>query len=213
MAISVRAAGAACVVLCVLSAAAPAPAPDSNGSPPLALTTTSPTIAAALPQAPAFFVLGDRTPEPATEPPSIDADTADTADAAGSAPERATEETAATGDDAHCLAVAVYYESRGEPLAGQMAVAHVILNRMHSGRFADSVCGVIRQPGQFSFVHRSFAPAANADWTKAVAVARAALAGEGASHAKGALYFHASYVAPGWGRAEVATIGHHVFYR
>jgi len=208
MAISVRAAGAACVALCVLSAAAPAP--DIDGSPPLAPTTTNRTIVAALPQAPAFFVLGDRAPAPAAEPPSTDADIAD---AAGPAPERATEETAATGDDAHCLAVAVYYESRGEPLAGQMAVAHVILNRVHSGRFADSVCGVIRQPGQFSFVHRSFAPAANADWTKAVAVARAALAGEGASHAKGALFFHASYVAPGWGRSEVATIGHHVFYR
>src|SRR3546814_1697830 len=51
-----------------------------------------------------------------------------------------------------CLAGAVYFESRGESLAGQLAVAHVIINRAESGRFPSSYCGVVHQRSQFSFV-------------------------------------------------------------
>ncbi|MFL6765762.1 MAG: cell wall hydrolase, partial [Sphingomicrobium sp.] len=53
-----------------------------------------------------------------------------------------------------CLATGVYFEAKGEPLAGQLAVAKVIANRAQSGgRFPDSYCGVLFQRGQFSFVH------------------------------------------------------------
>ncbi|MGE3147060.1 MAG: cell wall hydrolase, partial [Pseudorhodoplanes sp.] len=61
--------------------------------------------------------------------------------------------SAETLDGEHeCLARAVYYESQGEPLTGQLSVAEVIINRSRSGRFASSICGVVRQAGQFSFV-------------------------------------------------------------
>lgn len=174
----------------------------------LAAAGEPPTIAqpAATPtsQAATYFVLGERD-EPATEQ-DANADDLDGAPA----------ETAAVAppasQDERCLAVAVYYESRGEPLAGQAAVARVILNRVASGRFASSVCGVIRQPGQFSFSH-SATPPANADWRVAQTVAHAAMSGEASGPAADALYFHASYVAPAWGRARIATIGHHIFYR
>jgi spore germination cell wall hydrolase CwlJ-like protein len=84
----------------------------------------------------------------------------------------------ATGDDeSECLARAVYWESRGEPLSGQLAVAEVVINRARSGRFAPTLCGVVRQPSQFSFVRRGYIPQppqASRDWHIAVAIARIA---------------------------------------
>jgi spore germination cell wall hydrolase CwlJ-like protein len=115
----------------------------------------------------------------------------------------------------HCLAVGVYYESKGEPLAGQLAVAEVILNRASSGRFARSVCGVLKQRGQFSFVRGGALPTPpnNAQWRKAMAVAQVARKDLWESPVDNALYFHARYVSPGWKRARVGTVGNHVFYR
>lgn len=115
----------------------------------------------------------------------------------------------------NCLAVGVYYESKGEPLAGQLAVADVILNRAASGRFPRSVCSVIKQRGQFSFVRRGSLPTppANAQWRKALAVAQVAQKDLWDSPVGEALYFHARYVNPGWKRPRVATVGNHIFYR
>ena len=115
----------------------------------------------------------------------------------------------------HCLAVGVYYESKGEPLAGQLAVAEVILNRAASGRFARSVCGVLTQRGQFSFVRGGVLPTPpnDAAWRRAMAVAQVARKDLWDSPVGDALYFHARYVSPGWKRARVGTVGNHVFYR
>ena len=114
-----------------------------------------------------------------------------------------------------CLAQGVYYESKGEPLEGQLAVAEVIINRARSGRFANSVCGVLTQRGQFSFVRGGVIPqpAGGAQWRTAVAIARVALDDAWDSRASNALFFHATRVSPGWNRARVASIGNHVFYR
>ena len=117
--------------------------------------------------------------------------------------------------DLACMAGAVYFESKGEPLAGQLAVAEVILNRAKSGRFPKSVCSVVTQPGQFSFVRGGRVPAVaqNRQYRTAVAVARVALADAWDSPASGAMYFHARRVAPSWNRVQVAAIGNHLFYR
>ncbi len=114
-----------------------------------------------------------------------------------------------------CLAAGVFYESKGEPLEGQLAVANVILNRVSSGRFARSVCGVLTQPSQFSFVRGGTVPTppANAQWRTAVAIARVARRGDWANPTPGAMYFHAARVSPGWNRPRVAQLGHHIFYR
>ena len=114
-----------------------------------------------------------------------------------------------------CMAVAVFYESKGEPLKGQMAVAHVILNRVDSPRFPSSVCGVVTQRSQFSFVRGGRLPSARpgGQWETAKAVARAAMADSWDSPVGGAMYFHATRVSPRWNRAKVATLGNHVFYR
>lgn len=113
----------------------------------------------------------------------------------------------------HCLANAVYFESRGEPIEGQLAVAQAILNRVESGRYASSICGVVNQPGQFSF-DRSRTPRGGRDWDTAQAIAK--IASENLWHdvAPQAMSFHATYVSPNWrGKTRVAQIGRHVFYK
>lgn len=121
----------------------------------------------------------------------------------------------APDEELNCLAIGVYYEAKGEPLAGQLAVAEVILNRAQSGRFPRSVCSVLTQRGQFSFVRggRLPAPPAGNAWAKAVAVAQVARKDLWESPVPDALYFHARYVKPSWRRARVGTVGNHVFYR
>ena len=117
--------------------------------------------------------------------------------------------------EAECLARGIYYESRTESLTGQLTVAEVIINRSRSGRFASSICGVLRQRGQFSFVRGGVIPAppANAHWRTAVAIARVAMEDLADGGAPRALFFHARRVNPGWRLTRVATVGNHVFYR
>jgi spore germination cell wall hydrolase CwlJ-like protein len=115
-----------------------------------------------------------------------------------------------------CLASTVYFESRSESLAGQLAVAHVVINRAESGRFAPTLCGVVHQRGQFSFVRGGRMPAINTagrQWRNAVAIAQIARNGSWKNQAPGALFFHATHVSPRWNRARVAQIDNHIFYR
>ena len=117
-----------------------------------------------------------------------------------------------------CLASAVYFESRGEPLEGQLAVAEVILNRVASGRFRGTVCDVVTQPSQFSFVRGGRIPEPNrasGAWARAVAIARIAMDNLHDVTGDQSLFFHATYVRPSWGRnsARIARIGNHIFYR
>ncbi|MGV2494653.1 cell wall hydrolase [Pelagerythrobacter aerophilus] len=117
-----------------------------------------------------------------------------------------------------CLAGAIYFESRGEPLAGQLAVAQVVINRANSGLFPSSYCGVVFQRAQFSFVRGGGMPhirRGSAAWERAKAVAHIAHEGLWESEAADSLYFHATYVKPSWSRSKQAraTIDTHVFYR
>jgi N-acetylmuramoyl-L-alanine amidase len=116
-----------------------------------------------------------------------------------------------------CLATGIYFESKGEPLAGQLAVGKVIANRAQSGgRFPGTYCGVLFQRGQFSFVHGGRLPSvphSNKQWQTAVAIAKIVDEDLKESPVGNALFFHARYVAPGWHAKRVASIGNHVFYR
>ena len=79
--------------------------------------------------------------------------------------------------DLQCLAQAIYFEARGEPLDGQLAVGAVIVNRTTSGRYPSDYCSVVTQPGQFSFVHGGRIPAPDERslaWTRARAIAQIA---------------------------------------
>lgn len=122
----------------------------------------------------------------------------------------------AVDGDMKCLAGAVYFESKGESLEGQLAVARVIINRAKSSRFADSLCGVVYQPSQFSFVRGHGMPPIRIEsnaWRQAVAIAQIAMDDSWNSRAEGALFFHARRVSPGWGKAKLAMIDNHIFYR
>jgi spore germination cell wall hydrolase CwlJ-like protein len=119
-------------------------------------------------------------------------------------------------DELRCLAGAIYFESRSESLTGQLAVAHVVINRAESGRFAPTLCGVVYQRGQFSFVRGGRMPAINTagrQWRNALAIAQIARNDSWKNQAPGALFFHATHVSPRWNRARIAQIDNHIFYR
>ena len=117
-----------------------------------------------------------------------------------------------------CLASAVYFEARGEPLKGQLAVADVVLNRVRSEKYPDTICEVVEQPWQFSFVNATGripeADRSSEAWLKAVAIARIATAGTARAVDGDVLWYHADYVSPSWGRrlARQDQIGLHIFY-
>ena len=125
-------------------------------------------------------------------------------------------DTSAGTSELECLAGAIYFESKSEPLNGQLAVGKVISNRSKSKRFPSSYCGVLFQRGQFSFVHGASLPTVprgSKQWKTAVAIAKIIDQGLKESSVGNALFFHARYVSPGWHLKWVASIGNHIFYR
>ena len=125
-----------------------------------------------------------------------------------------------------CLARNVYFEARGEPAAGQYAVAEVTMNRKASRRFPRTVCAVVyqknwdpilgRHVGAFSWTEFNELPAPSGEeWERARKVAEAVYYRRYTPVLEGALFFHATYITPGWAKEKkrVARIGRHVFYR
>ncbi len=123
-----------------------------------------------------------------------------------------------------CLAEAIYFEARNEPEIGQAAVAQVVLNRVRSGLYPASVCGVVYQNRhrylacQFSFAceGKSLRITEPGPWQQAMRVARDVTAGKTYnSTVGGSTHYHANYVRPDWSRRLQKTekIGTHIFYR
>lgn len=121
-----------------------------------------------------------------------------------------------------CLARNIYFESASEPIKGKIAVAQVTLNRVHSGQFPTSICGVVHQKTryegqticQFSWVcEGKLQIRAPHLYEESLRVARKVLIdGVRLPELQGAKYFHATYVQPGWNKQPKARIGNHVFY-
>ena len=124
---------------------------------------------------------------------------------------------------AECLALAIAYEAGQEPIAGQEAVAQVILNRVRHAAYPGSVCGVVwqgseRRTGcQFTFTCDGSLrrPRTPAQIASARAVAARVMAGESTDHVRGATHYHADYVSPYWAPSltRVRQISTHIFYR
>ena len=122
-----------------------------------------------------------------------------------------------------CLKEAIYHEARGEDIVGQYAVAEVILNRVDSPFYPDTICGVVNQNAhrtnacQFSFACNGRSRAMTDRQARAIAaqIADILMAGAPRELTAGATHFHASRVSPGWARAfdQTARIGEHIFYR
>lgn len=128
----------------------------------------------------------------------------------------------ASGDaEWSCLTKALYFEARGETVPGQFGVAEVILNRVDSPLYPDTVCAVVGQRGgggcQFSYIcdGRSDTMRDGTAMQVAGKIAAVMLAGAPRPLTQGATHFHTRWVRPGWaGRFDkTATIGAHVFYR
>ena len=130
-------------------------------------------------------------------------------------------------EEVNCLAQNIYYEAAKEPFEGKLAVAQVTLNRVNSGKFANNVCGVVKQKDkingvmicQFSwFCNQAYTRIVRNpyQWEESVLAAKKALT-EPVAHdgiyRTGAMYYHANYINPGWHLTRVATIGNHIFYR
>ena len=131
---------------------------------------------------------------------------------------------------AHCLALAIYYEARGESEDGQVAVSQVILNRVDSKRYPNTICGVVFQNAhwrnrcQFSFAcdGKPERPKNAKVWSRSKELARQMLCGPECSletvpltgSVRHATHYHANYVSPGWSRRMrlVGRIGQHRFY-
>lgn len=115
----------------------------------------------------------------------------------------------------NCVAKVVHHEAGNQPREGKIAVAQVMMNRVKQG-FADNVCAVAKQPGQFFRIDRYHPDRSSDGWTEAVDVARDVLAGEARDWSKGALYFHANWAKPDHffrSRTKVARLDDHDFYR
>ena len=124
---------------------------------------------------------------------------------------------ATTDREQECLANAVYFEARSEPIEGQLAVAEVVLNRAASGRYPTDLCAVITQKAQFSFIRHGRFPHADRSseaWRKAVAIASIARQKLAGSLPSDVLWYHATYVSPSWGKrlTRQTQIGLHIFY-
>jgi spore germination cell wall hydrolase CwlJ-like protein len=121
-----------------------------------------------------------------------------------------------------CLALAMYWEAKGEGIVGMAAVGSVILNRAHASGFPDNVCAVVRQGGEAAPCHFSFWCDGRSDWPRetepwqlAVRLAKTLLEGRVIDPTEGALYYHATRIRPYWAKEYEPTvrIGRHRFYR
>ena len=122
-----------------------------------------------------------------------------------------------------CLSTAIYFEARGEPLQGQIAVGQVIMNRVRSPNFPETICGVVYQgqmaPGcQFSFAcdGKTDTPKNDAHWALAQKLAKQITSGQVWLPEIGySTFYHADYVSPHWKSAmnKIDSIGRHIFYK
>lgn len=133
----------------------------------------------------------------------------------------------ATKEDTYCLALNIYFEARNEPLNGKIAVSHVVLNRVASKQYPNTVCKVVKQGRtwknkivrnkcQFSW-HcdgKSDKPKDKTSWQAAKVLAKGILEGKISDPTNGALSYHADYVNPYWTASMKRTskFGVHIFY-
>ncbi len=203
----------------------------SGGPTPRALDGSTPA-------APRAVALGSATPAPADQTPVVvalsslpkSAQNAKTSPNATLVPRAERPNYASLIDQDHaakeerCLAEAIYFEARSEPEDGQAAVAQVVLNRVASGLYPPTVCGVVYQNRhrymacQFSFAceGKSLRVTESESWRTAQRVAKEVT--EGATYLSdvgGATHYHANYVKPRWAKRlkKMDVIGNHIFYK
>ena len=137
-----------------------------------------------------------------------------------------TVDSKAVNRDLTCLARNVYYEARGEPAKGKLAVAKVTLNRVSSSRFPNNICDAVyeqrwdkrrrRYVGAFAWTEFDSVPTPKAkQWKKAWKAAETVYENPEAIQLNGALFYHATRIKPRWAKQKkrIKRIGRHIFYR
>lgn len=124
-----------------------------------------------------------------------------------------------------CMSRNIYWEAANEPFEGKVAVAQVTINRKDSGKFPDTVCGVVHQKTsylgrvvcQFSWLceaNNPLKPIHPKRYAESEEVAKMVLLeGFRLPNLKEAIYYHADYVQPNWGKQKITQIGRHIFYK
>ena len=130
-----------------------------------------------------------------------------------------------------CMATAIYFEARGEPMVGQVAVAQVIMARVNDERYPDTICEVVKQGYYYSWnpeipipdkCQFSFWCDGKPEKIKdedayfwATEVADAVMVGTLYDTTQGATHYHAYYVQPSWSKkfTQTVRINDHIFYR
>jgi spore germination cell wall hydrolase CwlJ-like protein len=126
-------------------------------------------------------------------------------------------------NDLSCLALTIYFEARGEPLDGKLAVGHVVINRRADESFPDRICEVVKQGGEDKLYSCQFSwwcdglsdkPVEAEAWKESIALAKRILVDAHPDPTRGALWYHADMVNPSWSQKlkKGPTIGRHIFY-
>ena len=128
---------------------------------------------------------------------------------------------------AFCLALNVYFEARSESVSAMIAVSEVVMNRVESPKYPNTVCEVVKQgvhyngypikdKCQFSWYcnSKSDIPASGPSWELSKQVAEGVLLGRTTGSVGKAIHYHADYVYPSWAKTRpiVGKIGVHIFY-
>jgi spore germination cell wall hydrolase CwlJ-like protein len=117
----------------------------------------------------------------------------------------------------NCMAENVYFEAGNQGQRGMVAVSNVVMNRVADKRFPKTACGVIKQRWngscQFSWVCNNPSIRDRNLYERSKKVAEQVYLGNERDITSGALFYHATYISPGWRRTKVAVIGDHIFYR
>lgn len=116
--------------------------------------------------------------------------------------------------EVECLAKNIYHEARGEPPLGQLLVAKVTINRLHTGRFGKTICEVVYQPKQFSWTTNKHKIIKDQKHYKEILEFAHLLLHTNVLDLipYNILYFHAKHVNPAWPFKKLVQVGNHIFY-
>lgn len=116
-------------------------------------------------------------------------------------------------EDINCLAKNIYSEARGESLAGKLAVASVVINRMRLKEYPNSICKVVYQDNQFSWTTKTIKINDKVSWDNIVKLSKDILNGKFKLN-KHITHFHSIDVTPKWSvtLTKEIVIGNHIFY-
>lgn len=120
-----------------------------------------------------------------------------------------------SAEEFNCLARNVFFESRGEPLVGKIAVSQTVFNRLRTGKWGSTVCQVVYAPSQFSWTLANHTKKPSGpEWVESRRAALLFLKGFRVTNLDKVDHYHATRISPYWNKRMTAksVIGHHVFY-